>query len=646
MNKNLYGKLALTNIKKNRLMFLPYIITCIVTIALFYTMNSLVNDTALKNIPGGNFTIDVMKFGSLLFTILSLFFLLYANSFIFKRRKKEFGLYHLLGMEKRHVRKLLRLENLLIALLTILAGIIIGLVFTQVVGLAMSMTMKAPLALNIISILAIIKTIGTFIIIFFIIYLYNVKQIHSVHIIELMKGGQSGEREPKAKYLLALLGCILLIAGYLLSFTVNNPKLDLNAMITAVVFVVAATYLLFIAFSVVLLKMLQRNESFYYNKDYFTLISTMLYRMKQNAVGLSNITILSTATMIVMTTTISLYFGVNTMVNNTFQFDVSITNTTEHEAEQQQLQSFIDNQKERFNVDIASLISYRGGQFAADLTGDGKEDFFRILPLEDFNTLTNERITLASNEVLLLKSKETAELQSINLNDESFKVKDKVEELPFDTSLADNIEDSWIYVVASLTGEFAQAADLENSLTMYQDFNLQGDSKQVNEFSHAIADEAETIGNVYVEAKSIYKETVLGSFGGLLFLGIFISVILFAETALMLYYKQISEGYDDRHRFAIMKKVGMSEKELKRTISRQTLIMFLAPLAVAVIHLAAVLPLVMKIIGFTAAMDHTMVVLGSALFAVILFTIIYGVTFRFTEKNYLRIILHSSKLKP
>ncbi|WP_080847859.1 FtsX-like permease family protein [Cytobacillus gottheilii] len=640
MNKKLYGKLALTNLKKNSLMLLPYIITCMVTIALFYTMNSLVNDTALKNIPGGNFTIDVMKFGSLLFTILSLFFLLYANSFIFKRRKKEFGLYHLLGMEKKHVRKLLRMENSLIALMATIGGLTIGLILNQVVGIAMSITMNVPLTLKIFSIMAVIKTLATFSIIFIIIYLYNLKQMNSIRITELMKGGQIGEREPKAKYVLAVLGGILLIAGYLLSFTVSDPIRDLNTMIAAIVFVVAATYLLFTAVSIVLLKMLRKNENFYYNKDYFTLISTMLYRMKQNAIGLSNIAVLSTATMIVLTTTVSLYLGVNTMVNNTFKFDVSITNAAENISEQQQLQAFIEEHKDRYDVEITSFASYRGGQFAADLTGDEKEEFFRILPLEDLNSLTSENISLASDEVLLLKGQETVDLQSITLNDQSFNVKGTVEELPIDTSLADSIDGNWIYVVASLTGEFAQAADLENSLTMYQDINVQGDSKQVNEFSHAIADKAETIGNVYVEAKSIYKETVLGSFGGLLFLGVFISVVLFAETALMIYYKQISEGHDDRHRFAIMKKVGIGDKEITQIIRRQTLIMFLAPLTVATIHLAAIMPLVIKIIGTTAAMDHTFVVLGSALFAAILFTIIYGVIFRFTEKNYQRIIIY------
>lgn len=637
MNKKLYVKLALTNIKNNSLMFRPYLFTCIVVIALFYTINSLVNDHALKTISGGNFTIDVMKFGSILFTVLSLFFLMYANSFIFKKRKKEIGLYNLLGLEKKHIRKLLILEIALIAFFTMIGGIAVGLVFNQLVGIAMSAMMKVPLTVSMISVSAIIKTIVTFMMVFFIIHLFNLKQIHSVRIIELMKGAQIGEREPKAKLVLALLGGILLITGYLLSFTVKDPKLDLSEMITAIVFVVAATYLLFIAVSIVLLKMLRKSESLYYNKNNFTIISTMLYRMKQNAVGLSNIAVLSTATLIVMTTTISLYLGVNTILNNSFQFDVSITNPAENKQEQQQLQTFIDKNKDRYDVEITSAASYRGGQFAADLTGDGKDDFFLILPMEDFNTLTNENISLASDEVMLLKDKETAELQSINLDNKSFKVKDTVEELPIDTSLADNVDANWIFVIAPLSGEFAQIVDLANSLTMYQDFNVQGDADAVNDFSHAIADKAQTIDYVDVEAKSIYKESLLVRFGGLLFLGIFISAVLFVETALMIFYKQISEGYDDRNRFAIMKKVGMSEKEIIKTIRKQTLIMFFAPLTVALLHLGAGLPLVTKIIGI-AAMDNWLVVLGSGLFAAIIFTFIYGLTYIFTEKNYKKIV--------
>lgn len=637
MNKKLYVKLALTNIKNNSLMFRPYLFTCIVVIALFYTINSLVNDHALKTISGGNFTIDVMKFGSILFTVLSLFFLMYANSFIFKKRKKEIGLYNLLGLEKKHIRKLLILEIALIAFFTMIGGIAVGLVFNQLVGIAMSAMMKVPLTVSMISVSAIIKTIVTFMMVFFIIHLFNLKQIHSVRTIELMKGAQIGEREPKAKLVLALLGGILLITGYLLSFTVKDPKLDLSEMITAIVFVVAATYLLFIAVSIVLLKMLRKSESLYYNKNNFTIISTMLYRMKQNAVGLSNIAVLSTATLIVMTTTISLYLGVNTILNNSFQFDVSITNPAENKQEQQQLQTFIDKNKDRYDVEITSAASYRGGQFAADLTGDGKDDFFLILPMEDFNTLTNENISLASDEVMLLKDKETAELQSINLDNKSFKVKDTVEELPIDTSLADNVDANWIFVIAPLSGEFAQIVDLANSLTMYQDFNVQGDADAVNDFSHAIADKAQTIDYVDVEAKSIYKESLLVRFGGLLFLGIFISAVLFVETALMIFYKQISEGYDDRNRFAIMKKVGMSEKEIIKTIRKQTLIMFFAPLTVALLHLGAGLPLVTKIIGI-AAMDNWLVVLGSGLFAAIIFTFIYGLTYIFTEKNYKKIV--------
>ncbi|MGM0923796.1 MAG: FtsX-like permease family protein [Bacillota bacterium] len=637
MNKKLYFKLAATNIKNNSLMFLPYIVTCIVIIALFYMVNSLVNDEALKSISGGNFTIDVMKFGSLLLTVLSLFFLIYTNSFIFKRRKKEIGLYNLLGLEIKHIRKLLMLENLMIAFTTMISGILIGLVFNQFVGIAMSSMMDVLLSVNAISLSAIFKTIGTFIIVFFIIHLTNLKQIHSIRVIELMKGAQMGEQEPKAKFVWALLGSIILIAGYILSFTVKDPKEDLNAMIIAIVFVVVATYLLFIAVSIVLLKMLRKNEAIYYNKNNFTLISTMLYRMKQNAVGLSNIAVLSTATLIIMTTTISLYLGVNTMLNNSFQYDVSIANAAGNKVEQEKLQTFIDSNKERYGVEIKSAASYRGGQFAADLTGDGREDFFLILPLEDFNALTRKNVSLTANEVMLLKDEGTAKLESIKFDDKLFKVKDTVKDLPIDTSLADSLDANWIYVVAPLTGNFALKVELENSLTMYQDFNLQGNPDAVKDFSHAIADEAQTIGNVDVEAKSIYKESILARFGGLLFLGIFISTVLFAETALMIFYKQISEGYDDRNRFSIMKKVGMSEKEIIRTIRKQTLIMFFAPFAVALLHLAVGLPLVTKIIGI-AAMDNWLVVLGSAVFAAVIFTVIYGATFLFTEKKYKKIV--------
>jgi len=338
-----------------------------------------------------------------------------------------------------------------------------------------------------------------------------------------------------------------------------------------------------------------------------------------------------------MTTTISLYLGVNTMLNNSFQYDVSITNAASNKVEQEKLQQFIDDHKESYGVKITSASSYRGGQFAADLTGDGKEDFFLILPLEDFNRLTNQNVSLAADEVVLLKDEETAKLHHIQLDNKVFNVKDTLEGLPIDTSLADSLDANWIYVVAPFTGDFALKVDLENSFTMYQDFNLLGNPDEINDFSHAIADEAQTIGNVDVEAKSIYKESLLVRFGGLLFLGVFISIVLFAETALMIFYKQISEGYDDRNLFSIMKKVGMSEKEIINTIRKQTLIMFFAPLGVALLHFAVGVALVIKIVGI-AAMDNWLVVWGSAVFAAVVFIVIYGATFKFTEKRYKKMV--------
>ncbi|MEK4909247.1 FtsX-like permease family protein [Niallia sp. FSL M8-0099] len=637
MGKKVFIKLAVTNITTNRKMYLPYLLTCTVIISLYYTINSLVTDETLKSISGGNFTIDVMKFGSLLFTVLSVFFLLYTNSFILKWRKKEFGLYHLLGLERKHIQRLLLLENNIIASLTITSGILIGLIFNKLAGLAMSAIMDVPLTVSTISLGACFKTIATFFVIFFILYLFNKKQLLSVPIIDLMKGAEAGEKEPKTRLIAAMLGGVLLIVGYILSFTVKDPKDDLYSMLLAIGFVTIATYLLFIAVSIALLKALRSKENLYYSKNNFTLISTMLYRMKQNAVGLSNITILSTGTLMVMTITLSLYMGINTILTNSFPYDIKISSSGESNTEQTKLKTFIEKSADAFKVKITSITSYQGGKFAADLTGDGKDDFVFILPLNDYNRLTNQQVSLADDEVLLLRNEKTAPLQSIHLADHQFKVKKLIEELPIDTSLSTNPENKWIYVIAPLNSRFTNQIGLPDSAESFQDIALQGDPDAVNKLSHAITDEAESIENIYVEAKSIYKESLLVRFGSLLFLGIFISTVLFAETALMIFYKQISEGYDDRTRFVIMKRVGMSDREMTKTIRQQTWIMFFAPLAVALLHLTMALPLVMKLIGI-AAMDDWLVVIGCGLFAAIVFIIIYGFLFILTEKSYKKII--------
>ncbi|SDX42052.1 putative ABC transport system permease protein [Marininema mesophilum] len=640
MNKQLYRKLALTNLKKNASMMLPYLITCIIVVSFYYIVSSLSMNTQLKTVSSGNFIVDVMKFGSLLFAALSVLFLLYTNSFIMKRRKKELGLYHILGLEKKHIRKVLTWESAITSFCSIASGLIIGVVANQFVTAILSKMIGTKLPFSgAISGPAVVKTIITFVIIFLLSFLYNLRQIHVANPVELLKGGQLGEKEPKAKGLLAGLGLGLLLCGYTLSFLVNNPEKDSNMMLGAVVCVLVATYLLFIAVSIQVLKLLQQNEHFYYKSKNFTLISGMLYRMKQNALGLSNICILSTATLLIMTTTVSLYFGINNTVANELDHDISINAPVADKDKVSKLFKSIDKNINKHSLKRKNVLKYTGGKFAEDLDADGKFEMFFLMRLKEYNHLTRQNMSLSKDEVLIFSEDPTKHSDTLTLGKKKLSVKEYLKKFPIKNNSAGIYGQKWLYIVSPKDGLLADKLSRESNL--YYEFDLTGKDQDKSNFSYAISKEAERLG-IQFESRSGYHDDLMVRFGGLLFLGMLISIILFMETALSIFYKQISEGYDDQTRFKILKKIGMSQKEIRNTIRRQILIVFFSPLVIALLHLCVALPLVMKLMKI-AFMDSWAVTLGSSAVSATVFILIYGAVFLLTERTYRKIVAPSKQ---
>lgn len=643
MRKNLYRKLAFRNIKKNASMMLPYLFTCVTVVIFYYIVVSLSANKDLKAISGGNFTIDVMKFGSLLFAILSIFFLLYSNSFIMKRRKKELGLYHILGLEKKHIQKVLAWENNICAFATIVLGLAFGFIINPFLTAILSRAISAELAFSsAISIVAVAKTVFLFITIFILIFLSNLRQIRSANSLELLKGGLYGEKEPKTKWSLAILGAVLLAGGYILSWFVKNPKEDLNLIIGAIVCVLIATYLLFLAVSVVVLKMLRSKEHLYYKLKNFTLISGLLYRIKQNAIGLSNICILATATLFIMTITTSLYFGINNMLNNSYSKDISIIYPQTDKKEMADLKEFIDKTTVKYSVTLENETHYTGNKHAEDFAKNGTLEYFFLMPLSDYNRLTGEELTLSHDEVLFYSDEEEFQLDKLSFGQNSVRIAEKLKSFPIENDHGDDYGRSWLYIVTQDDGLIAEYFGLSDNVTSYYEFDLLGKEADKTAFSYAITEETYGFTNWSSMSKYVYRDSAIVRFGGLLFLGILISIILFAETALSIFYKQISEGFDDKDRFNILTKVGMNHKEIHSTIRRQILIVFFSPLLVALLHLTIALPMIMKLLKI-AFLDSVGVIAGSGLICTAVFVLIYSLVFFLTEQAYRKIVTSPQK---
>ncbi|MBB3128313.1 putative ABC transport system permease protein [Paenibacillus rhizosphaerae] len=638
MNKKLFRRLAVTNLKKNAMMILPYLITCVIVVSLFYIVTSLSANSGLNTMSGGNLVIDLMKFGNRLFAILSLLFLLYANSFIMKRRKKEFGLYHILGLEKKHIRQVILLESVICSFVTIACGLIIGVGSNKFVTAALSKIIGTELSFTgFVSVGAAAQTIITFTVIFSLIFLYDIRQIQTTNPAELLKGGQIGEKEPKAKWLLAVLGLGLLLYGYTLSLSVNDPEKDIKTVVGAIVCVTIATYLLFIAGSIAGLKLLRSHENFYYKPKNFTLISGMLYRMKQNAVGLSNICILFTATLFVMTTTVSLYFGISHSVANQFSRDISLSAPASDKEKLSELVKFIEKNKKLHSLQTVNVQQYTGGKFEDDLNEDSKSDNFFLMPLESYNRLTSQSLSLAKDEVLVFSGSAAihSDTLSFALNKVKVNVKEYLRQFPLSNDYSGIYGLERLYIVSPEDGLLAGYFGTDGASDLYYEFDLAGSESDKSDFSYTISKMAEGFG-LTVNSRFTFRDSLNVRFGGLLFLGILISMILFTKTALSIFYKQISEGYDDQERFKILEKVGMSQKEIRSTIRRQILIVFFSPILIATLHLCFALPMVMKLLKIAFMDDGVLIVTSSAVSAAALL-IIYGAVFLLTERVYRKI---------
>ena len=620
----MYTKLAITNIKNNRQFYFPYLLTGIITVAMFYIMCALESNPGIQSMPGAKDLGLILRLGIGVIGIFAVIFLFYTNSFIIKRRKKELGIYNILGMEKRHIAKILSKEAFFTAIIAIGGGLVTGVLFHKLAcmllyrmigfngGITFSFSKKGVMITAIL-----------FAIVYLLTYIYDLFQVQLANPIELLQSGNKGEREPKTKAIMAVLGVLCLGAGYFIAITTKNPIKALTLFFVAVILVIIGTYLLFTAGSIALLKILRRNKGYYYQTKHFTSVSGMIYRMKQNAVGLANICILSTMVLVAVSTTVSLYVGIEDIMKERYPNEINISAYYDTGAPAEDSIAPIveksvkeSGRKIRHEEDYLELYFAAikdQGQYSLDKekvkTAGDRVSGFVVLTREDCKKKYNEEIPeLAENEVALFTIKKT-DMDTLVLENRSYHVKEiKQFENTEDFETIADMMDEYYYVIVNDVQDMERLWQLQkdiyqensSSISRQVRLDIDGDSEQKKEcfenIKTALGPE-QAKARILIDSRQSNLDEFYQIYGGFLFLGLFLGILFLMITVLIIFYKQISEGYDDKERFSIMEKVGMSNDEVKATIRSQVRTVFFLPILMAAIHVGMAFPMIKRLLS-------------------------------------------------
>lgn len=577
--------------------------------------------------------------------VFAVIFLFYTNSFLIKRRKKEIGVYNILGMGKRHIARMMAVETILTAGISILGGLVFGIIFGKLMYLLLLKILHNSVDMQFsVNGTAIVQTVILFAGIFLLTYLYNILQIQLVNPVELLHGGNQGEKEPKSRWLLVIIGVAALGNGYRIALTTEAPLEALLKFFIAVICVIIGTYALFIAGSIVVLKMLRKNKAYYYNPKHFTSVSGMIYRMKQNGAGLANICVLSTMVLVMVSTTVSLYAGMEDILDSRFPRDVSIVCKQADVDHEEIIERLLKEQCEKAGVKITDRVWYRYGSMNAVLKGDKLENvnqyypdnhfyYVEMMTQDEYNRIEKRNVSLEEQEILTYTTNGKCGKKQINIAGQNYLVK---KELPEMTSQPKSTAEIYktLYIV------FANAEQIERiePFSYADKFNLKGDDGKQKEALEQIQNEFyEKIPDGMMESRMLSRSSFYELYGGLFFIGIYLGSMFIMATVLIIYYKQISEGYDDRERYQIMQKVGMSKKEVKRSIRSQVLSVFFLPLVVAVIHVAVAFKVMTKILGVLNLTNVSLFAVCTII-TIAVFAVFYIIVYSITAKEYYQIV--------
>lgn len=660
MLSGFYLKIAGSNIRKNAKTYVPYLLTCIITIAMFYIIVSLSLNTDLKNLLGAEEITYMLQIGSNVVAIFAVIFLFYTHSFLMKQRKKEFGLFNILGMGKRHIARIMLDETILSACISISLGLLIGVSLDKVMFLVIArmFDVSVPLGFHF-SLSALRFTCLLFTLIFILILVNALFQVYRSNAIELLHSSEFGEKEPNSKWLLTLLGLTCLGTGYYIALVTQNPVAALGNFFLAVVLVIIGTYLVFIAGITTILKQLKKNKTYYYKPNHFISVSGLIYRMKLNAVGLANICILSTMVLVMLSSTISLWVGIDDLAKTRYPNEITLYSYDERDMKEDFL-AISDSILEKTQLEKSLEVDYDYLSFSAlrqknffntdnsmSLTMDEMDDISNLffVTLEDFNRGTGSDYTLDKDEIFVYANRLPYQETTLQLFDQTFRLKGQLDDFLGNGIAEANIANSYYIVLPNR--ELLEAIESEqqkcyqsyaSKIKQYVAFDINGDKEQRLAYAHQLAESLDEMGLAYeLESRSESYNGILSLYGGFLFIGIFLSILFIMATILIIYYKQISEGYEDKNRYEIMQKVGMDHRTVKKAINSQVLTVFFLPLVMATIHVVFAFPIVQKILSLLY-LTNTHLYIASTIGCLAIFTVVYIIIYAITSKCYYGIV--------
>ena len=677
----LYPRMALQNIKKNHRFFVPRILTQAGLLGCYYIVYTLYKDERLRSVYGGQYLPFFMMIGIGVTALLSVILMLYTNSFLMKQRTRELGLYNVLGLEKRHVGKILFFETAISSATGIILGTIFGMLFYKLSSLFICKLLHVDSVLGFYYLKSntIISTIVFFVIIDIFTYTINLINLARMKPVELMASAHTGEKEPKVKWFMLIIGFLTLAAGYYLAIATKNPISALPVFFLAVILVMIGTYFLFVTGTIFVLKRLKSNNNYYYNKKHMTSVSGLLYRMKQNAVGLASICILSTGVLVAISTTVSLYSGMEDMFASKYKQELYVRaqyrdlNDEHVYVPGDVLIKAVEKSAEQNDVKIERIINqrfldvalkYENGRFTYEYqpgSFTGLADIIFITQ-DAYKENCGQELNLKKNQVAFCSinvgDAKLFKEKTLKLGDQEYEIAQTLYYFPissdtisfltcFGVVVPDEETLNNIYEIQNAAyGDYADDF-IERVAVKYADKHQACDkgeelskviSSEINKYIYAQSDFAEG-NNIYIRLDSLWEtqDAFYGLYGTFLFLGILLGLVFLFATTLIIYYKQISEGYEDRKRFQIMEKIGMSQAEVKGSIRNQILLVFFLPLLVAGIHICFAFPLLTRLLNLLLLPKVSLFVLCTSI-TFLVFASVYIVIYSITAKTYYKIV--------
>ena len=675
MKRGLYARLAWTGMVKNKRLYLPYGLSAAGMVLMFYILTGLSGSPVLEHMSGGRSSTIILRLGTVVIAVFALIFLFYTHSFLIRRREREFGLYNVLGMGKGSIARILLWETAITYGLTTGTGLLLGVVLYKLAELGMVRLLRVPVTYTLtVSVSSLLAAAALFAVIHTLILLNSLRQLHGVSAVALLRSESVGEKPPRAQWVLTAAGVVLLGGAYALALAIKEPLAAFLWFFAAVIMVIIATYLLFISGSVTLCRGLQRNKKYYYRPQHFVSVASMTYRMKRNGAGLASVCILATMVLVMISSTTCLYFGQEDAVNARYPHDLAVTvyggEKLLDEKEMAELRQGVENTVFNFGGEVSNVAEYRelslsglldGGNLTVDTSGANATDSTHVIqihfvPLEEYNALTGQSLTLEDGQVYVatLRMDFDADTLSIDGGMTRHVMKREIPALvgaavaditPSLTVVVPDFEQFVPELQSYLTNKYGWYPTatwhyaFDTDLPENQQGNIDGTTPNLKD---ALDDYLSGVSSdwdvgVSVESKAANRADFYGMYGGLFFLGIMLSIVFIFAAVAILYYKQLSEGYEDQSRFDIMQKVGMTKQDIRRSINSQLLTVFYLPLLMAGLHLCFAFPFIHKLL-MLFNLDNRGLLVGTTAVSFAVFAALYALVYKLTGNAYYHIV--------